>query len=356
MNYTPKQPAYSLVFAFLVMTVIMIVASATIQNTESKVRYFAELEATAQARLAAESAVERAVAMVRDYGAGYEVSGESEFCVGGSGSCESYGNYEVYADGTLLSDGYYYLPIAGTGTAGLSDDCSVLDVNEDPDDPCNWNKLMYGESVTIPLYSIDSENPEGSILTADDLGIDEWSLRVRTPCVEGYDADCVRYEFDTSGSTYASGDTIVLWQVIYEDSDTGSLAALVPDDVMLGPIRHTTANTEVYEEKINTANVSGDYVVLSSDDIADYAANDVNELEAVLQLDIVSPLRSAAGTIPYLEWQLQMGNMATAPFADGKSVFVGECYHEVNGKIYYFPYVVTRSTVGEGSTVYTLSN
>jgi len=56
-----KTPAYSLVFAFLIMTVIMLVAGTTIENTHDKVIYFREIEGTAQARLAAESAAELAV-------------------------------------------------------------------------------------------------------------------------------------------------------------------------------------------------------------------------------------------------------------------------------------------------------
>ena len=64
---TLNKPAYSLIFAFLIMTVIMIVAGTTIENTQEKVRYFNELEATSQARLSAESAAELAVMQIREY-------------------------------------------------------------------------------------------------------------------------------------------------------------------------------------------------------------------------------------------------------------------------------------------------
>lgn len=351
------------------MTVILIIASATIQNTESKVRYFAELEATAQARLAAESAAERAITMIRNYEAGYETSEDNVFCSGITAThttCTSYGDYEIYAKGTELTDDFgstnFYIPIAGTGTAGLSDECSVMNVTGDyanPDHPCNWNKLMYGESVTIPLYSSDESGT--GILTAADLGISSWSLRLRTPCANGsYESDCdgdVRMKFDTTGSELSSGDTIILWQIIYDDG-VGNMEALVPDDAVI-PFGFTDDrggdNTEVYEKLINDEMDAGTFEVLNSDDIAGYAGT-VDALEAVLQLNIVSTLSSDTGIIPYLEWQLKMDNMAIAPFADPKSVILGEGFYEGNGKTYYFPYTVTRYTVGEGSTAYTLSN
>lgn len=382
MNYTPKQPAYSLVFAFLVMTVIMIVASATIQNTESKVRYFAELEATAQARLAAESAAEKAVTMVRAFQSGYEPtqSGEAAFCEGGTSSaeCQSYGNFEIYADAIQLTDNTtgdasFYLPIAGTGTAGLSDECSVLNVDDepysDPDHVCNWNKLLYGESATIPLYATDSN---GEMQTAQALGISSWSLRLRTPCANGSQAaDCDgddRMQFDTSDDPdepSGEGSTILLWQVIYDndpDPTVLDLGALVPDDdkdsgAFGGEANraNSSLNTEVYEDLINDESTD-DFTVLDSSTIAGYSGV-VDSLESVLQMDIVSTLESTAGeTIPYLEWQLQFDSTGLTPFADAKSVFVGEGYYVEGDRIFYFPYVVERSTLGGGSTIYTLSN
>lgn len=378
----PRQPAYSLIFAFLIMTVIMIIASTTVENTTEKLAYFREMEGSTEALLAAQSAAEQAVLAIKDFNPGYSLDlTEDVFEVdeNGDGTIETWGDYTVYSSGmenTTDSSGYFYTPIPGTGTAGSSDDCSIKNDHEEVDHPCNWNKLLYGQSVSIPLYTDDGS---GGILTAADFSsYTGWYLKVRTPCAdtEGQpdEYECsTRFEFDGDGSDNTTDTTdddssVIFWQLVGEDV-LGNPVSLLPDDepLDLGSIRYRAAsNTEIYEDKIDDAYGNETYIVLEGTNSSRYAelyqictethADYPNELSTLsLQLDIVTPLIDINDDpIPYLEWQLALS--ASEPFGDTKAVVVGEGYHQGEKGIFYFPFVVSRSTTGESANVYTLSN
>jgi hypothetical protein len=369
MRHSP--PAYSLLFAFLVMTMILIIATTTVQNTNEKMVYFREMEGSTQAKLAAESATEQAILAMKDFNAGYSIDLTEEVFQADNnddGTYETWGNYTVYSSAEVNDSdggtGYFYTPIPGTGTAGDPDDCSILNEDEDVDHPCNWNKLMYGQSVTIPLYTDDGS---GGILTpADFSSFTGWYLKVRTPCEDGSDdPDCVRFEFDGDGTDVITDpddddSSVVFWQLVGEDAD-GNSVSLLPDDTDytagLNDKRDTDYNTEIYESLINTA---GDFIVLSAIDTTPYAelysvCTEIDLSTLSLQLNIVTPLVDLGGvSIPYLEWQL--ATEASQGFGDTKTVITGEGYYESQNKIFYYPFVVTRPTTGESTNVYTLSN
>lgn len=371
-----SRPAYSLIFAFVIMTVIMLIATTTIKNTNEKLAYYRDMEGPVKAKLAAESAAENGIGQIRGANAGFEPpyeSGSFSEDADGDGIYETYGDYTVYSKAQRL-DGSgadtWYTPIPGTGTAGDPDDCSIMNDDEGEDHPCNWNKLMYGDSVTIPLYTDDGY---GNILTAADFSsFDDWQLRVRTPCADGSvdNETCTRFvmnESDSSGTfadgTSTSGDSVVFWQLVGEDS--AGVVSLMPVDTSTGGtfgsiVRHPDLNTEIYESKINDAS---DYVVLeTADGLTDpytevyNTCMDPDLTTLSLQLNIVTPLQKygTGDSIPYLEWQLI--THASEPFGDTKAVIVGEGYHQGTDGIFYFPYLVTRSTTGENTGVYTLSN
>jgi hypothetical protein len=391
-----KQPAYSLVFAFMMMTVIMLIAGTTIQNTQDKIIYFSDLEASSQARLAAESAAEQALIAIASTEAGYSPSGEESFCLeynGSSTDCKSSGDYIVYGqalENTNDSSGYYYLPIPGTGTAAPQDNCSVLASHEAVNHPCNWNKISYGQSVTIPLMVSDGT----SSYNPDDLGLDHWILRVRTPCENGeYEADCDddgsegddRYVFDGSSNTVSStNSSVILWQLNGETVD-GDSVSLIPDkeDITCGYAScfntvfasSSPTNTDIFEGLINDPDSLigyGDYAVLAADnstapydtlyDTSTYTDGGTTSLASLeLQISVISVLEDSSGSsIPYLEWQLIVDNLSpytdTESIADTKSVVIGEGYHEGQSGVFYYPYVITRSTTDESTSIYTLAN
>lgn len=377
------------------MTVIMIIASTTVENTTEKLVYFREMEGSTEALLAAESATEQAILAMKDYNAGYSIDlTEDAFQVDqdGDGVYETWADYTVYSTAQENSNdtsGYYYTPIPGTGSAASEDDCTVsdsdhngdFDDDEDVDHPCNWNKLMYGDSVTIPLYASDGTTT--GISNPSALGFNGFYLKVRTPCADTAgqpdEADCTtRYtmdETDSTGTFDSGGDSVIFWQLTGEsDSDgdgTGdTTVSVLPDDESytsggFGPsttVRKSGQNTDIYEGLVNDAYSASDYIVLevtntSSGTNAEIYATctDTSLTDLSLQLDIVTPLTDDTGaSIPYLEWQLAIDS--TDPFADTKAVIVGEGYHQGQSGIFYYPFVVTRSTTGESTSVYTLSN
>lgn len=85
---------------------------------------------------------------------------------------------------------YYTVPALGTGNA--AEDCKMNELNIDKetpsgkkvdplDDPCNWNTLALGETVEIPLYVRNPENPDEIIIHRPE----NLKLRVRFRCENG---------------------------------------------------------------------------------------------------------------------------------------------------------------------------
>gem|GEM_PF-1631026 len=389
-----KTPAYSLVFAFLIMTVIMLVAGTTIENTHDKVIYFREIEGTAQARLAAESAAELAVMEIRDAELGFDpasvttTAGDNVFCLEydsttsatSTDDCKAWASYDVRSVAeTNEVDGLdyiFYTPIPGTGSAGLSDECSILDSDLAPDHPCNWNKLMYGQSVTVPLYADDgADYPIGGTFNASELGMNAFYLRLRTPCMDDeYSSSCIRYVFPGDGANDKDGDltfipsdddpSVILWQIYGEDT-YGNAILSVPDDAASLGARswaRDLVNTEIYQSLINDASAS-DYIIMTvEDDASSTFYEDVYQKtmdpdveNLFLQFDIISLLIDENGdSIPYLEWQIIYDTYL--PFATPELSVVGSGYYEGESGTFYFPYVVSRSSTGESTNIYTLSN
>ena len=385
MNKPQSQPAYSLIFAFIIVTVMMLLAVTTIGETNDKIAFYSDLEGGTQAYLAGQSAAEDAVVAMKDYGPGYEPTSTSNAFsedTNGDGTVDTHGDYEVFAlaqHNDNDASGLRYLPIPGTGSAGNPDDCSVLDTTDKAvADDCNWNKMLYGQNVTIPLYVDDGS---GTLQFPYQLEMTSWSLKVRTPCVDPTEdsTTCARYELDTTASgfngTFGYDDSVILWQISGRGTD-GSGAdvdvTVVPDDRPASGsrgsvIRDPSVNTEIYESQVNT---SSDNIVLQAINTDPYkdifnacmgdsdadGTPDLTLSTLSLQMDIVAPLKqlSPAANIPYLEWQFAINS--TKPFADTKSVVVGKGYHQGTDHTFYYPYVVTRSTTGESTNVYTLSN
>ncbi len=387
-----KQPAYSLIFAFVMMTGIMLVAAATIEDTQSKVRFFNDLEGSSKARLAAESSVDLALRDLRGYDAGYESSDPESFCEyadpgNQTGPCQTSGEYEIFSQGEEATDGRFYIPIPNTGNAAPLDECDITDNTVHPTGhSCNWNKLLVGQTVNIPLYTSDAT---GEIVPPSEiLNFSDWELSVRTPCTDGnLEDDCgdgqggvERFLLDGDDSVYETDDTIILWTLtgfVNDGTPEGDLVSLVPNDAVEAPffstIRKLADNTEIYESLINDPTINlGDlsgYVVLKAEDlgnefqplydlsIGDVGAIGAGDLEQLaLQLTIVNPLveQSTGDSVPYLEWQLS--SSGPAPFADNKTVILGEGYYEGQTGTFYFSHVIEQSSIDESATIYTLGN
>jgi hypothetical protein len=375
-----KKPAYSLIFAFIMMTVIMVIATTTIQDTRNKLHLFSNLESSSQARLAAESAAELGIVALKDpstygYDSGTEV--DEAFCAdsGGGTTCQAEGKYIIHAhaaERTDTSAGTYFLPIPGTGNAAPSEDCSVLDAEKDVDHACNWDKLVPGESITIPMYNDDGN---GTLIFPDTMGMTAWYLRLRTPCEDAgvYSEDCDgndRYTISSKTSWAESSDnpTIVLWEFTAESS--GVSTSMIPNDVTVSGSRYYLDNTEIYEGLIEAAPYTSlfsniDNVVLAADTssttgydliydfITDVTGSGYTDL--IFNMSIVNALEDTSGsTIPYLEYQVVMES--SDPSISPRAEIIGKGYYESGGDVYYSPYVLSSNNTDTITTLYTLSN
>ncbi len=358
-----SSPAYSLIYALVITTIIMIVATTAVQGTLSKLTYYNDVLSAKYAKYAGESAIDKAILAIKDYEAGYEPDSYSDTAPDGIATME----YSVISRAQPNNgSSEFYTPIPMTGTAAPSDECDYLaSADEDVDHACNWNKIMYGQSVTIPLYSYDG----GAIKNPNDLGLTEWNLKVRTPCTDGtYGETCARYELDGDSGDYENDESIILWQLIGEDSSGDTVVTVVPDDGYstdrrTGVTSRTTAtNTEIYESLINDASPS--YSVLTTSSESDGTSlldicKDGGIDKLYLQLSIVNPLIDKASatdeSVPYLEWQLE-STLSVGAFADNKAVVIGKGYYEGQSGTFYYPSVITRTTVGERTATYTISN
>lgn len=372
-----SRPAYSLIFAFIMMTLIMVIASTSIQDTRNKLRLFRDLEASSQARLAAESAAELGIVALNSGSFDAETEQENEFCLENSdrSGCQSTGSYTIYpyaTENSDASDGLYYLPIPGTGTAAPTEDCSILDDDQDIDHACNWNKLTVGESVTIPLYY---EDGYGSRTFPDTMGLTGWYLRMRTPCMDG-DLDCDaadRYVISNkSAGTYrqtSDNPAVVLWEMVAETS-TGSVNMIPSDSLDSSSNRSLTENTEIYEGNIQVHPYDG---TLSINDVLLPISSSIPSLYSSLStlysfiqtpsytnlyfsMNTINRLEATDGTaIPYLEYQVVIDASNGSPMASTAEI-IGEGYYESGEYTYYFPYVVSKSNTDTVTTLYTLSN
>ncbi len=371
LNKNLQKPAYSLIYALVITTIIMIVATTAVQTTLGKLTYYNDVLSGVYAKYSAESAIDNALLAIKDAEAGYETSDTSSAT--SQYTVVSRAQHNVVGAVTSTE---FYTPIPMTGTAAPSDECNYLAADdEDVDHACNWNKILYGDSVTIPLYSYDPLSSDTNHLSnPDELNLTEWNLKVRTPCSDGtYEDGCDRYELD-EGSTYEEDGSIILWQLIGEDIDVNTVVSEVPSDDATPSrgsyIRTTTTNTEIYESLINDAqdySSATKYNVLTTASPSTSDPDDTDLLEICndssieklyLQLSIVNPLIIYGSTtdesVPYLEWQLE--SSATSAFADNKAVVIGEGYYIGQSGTFYYPSVVTRTTVGERTATYTISN
>jgi len=243
----------------------------------------------------------------------------------------------------IPGDKYYTIPSPGSGTAG-DDYCSTNEpvVNDDKLDaalitlgiekqdlgslytafdwPCNWNKLHEGESITIPLYTEDSE---GTVLNPSDLGLTEFELAIRTPCNPDAFSRDDEYRNSICDVTSASGEryvlegdnpgdgvntVIVLWQITGKQGDEDG------DDVV---IEQLDMNKLFLDSKftVKVINGNGDFftalknssVGKKNDNSNPQIGQELQNLyKPVLRIIPVHTLKNTSDeTIPYLEYQFK---------------------------------------------------
>jgi len=244
------------------MVAILMVVAGTMASSfiRSSQRAYDMFRGT-QAYYASRAAIEDAFKEAHDNGIGYEITSEDYYPVGrhaiewdttDDGVEDTFGDWEIWSrakpadwqgDGSTDCQEFnggigtcYVIPIPGTGDAG--DSCDFTNPEEDDqlwdtdeDDACNWNKIAYGDTVNIPLFTSDDASPF--------TGTEEFILRMRTPNGEILDTTSI--------------ETIATWE--FNGDCGGSSCYLRPN--------FDSLKNYIYPSNINYIS---DYVVIKASD------------------------------------------------------------------------------------------
>ena len=303
----------SLLVAVIICSLIIVAATGVTKVILSQFRDTDAYGTSLQTYYASESGLATALLMLRDKPIGYNIP-EGKFEMAVDNNRKAQVKYSVQNNTMALNnarfsdyskaDSLFTVPSPWTGdagqgtgfdfgavaTAGGSPGSCSLDDPPVPADgtikeikdkitaaalehPCNWNKIYFGETVTVPLYrlkanNIDAINPAAVAGdTAFGGGMGMFVFRVRTPCKVWNEADddgfvCAeRWEFynvvDTAKNRVKTDDTIINWEISGYDKD-GDIVTMLPQNLRVNalnkePDRIEEKNSEVYEKKINEA-------------------------------------------------------------------------------------------------------
>ncbi|HLG25506.1 MAG TPA: hypothetical protein VI588_01780 [Candidatus Gracilibacteria bacterium] len=278
-----------LISIFLVAIIVLF--SLTVSNVViTSVRQSANVNRANEAYYAAEGGLEEGLLENLNQGAGYTgVSTDIGYlgCDPNVDDCPLKATFKVqgqvpentaYGQNTAYS-GMYGLPTPGSGSAvegcdplkafqnvpfnyNAADDTfseSSGGIYDATEHPCNWNRIKFGESLSIPLYVANGEcttNPD-FICNPRDIGLNSLYVRVRTPCKTG-EKICPgseRYTLDVNfGDPKVEGnDTIVDWQIVGTNASETETYIMQPirdyDEQMYGG--RSPSNSEIYESRIN---------------------------------------------------------------------------------------------------------
>ncbi len=243
----------------------------------------------------------------------------------------------------------YYLPKAGYGTAG-GESCQIGRYNQTSGvtEDCNWNKIYYGESVSIPLYQDNGGailNPKGSSLT--------YNVRFRTPVNP---ADGSRYQVSTDPAI--EDEVVATWEIsaqcwkdanvdgVIDDGETEScvmFAVTDPDvntdtNIMVGNLNGSAPFNEFVDNVLNTG-----AIVLNQEQPGKSPQEPQNLLrenklfvktffpfniytevyKPTLKISYIGRVKdNSNASIPYLEYQVEFNNFQTGDtdqviFAEG---------------------------------------
>ncbi len=248
----------SLIFSIIVVTALLITTLTLNEVIIRNVKRVNEMGSILQAQSSANSAFEEALVYVsQNCDAGCDTS---DTITVNAADLTTYATYEVF--GKAETDGsYYYVPIQTLGNA--ASECTIDESEpEFEDDSCNWNRLYYGDTISVPLYVDGADTFDGSTL----------EVRIRTPdeenilCSDGTESTSI------SGCTLENNPVIVAWQITGERDDGSDYIEgyeNTHDDAFLEDVKYReTDDSHIHTTRINYAANSSDYTTLSIDDLS----------------------------------------------------------------------------------------
>ncbi|MBD3328439.1 hypothetical protein GF340_03995 [Candidatus Peregrinibacteria bacterium] len=382
MNTTPysKKSGVSTLIALGMITAILLFSLLVSNVIVTSIRQSANVNRANEAFYAAEGALEQGLLANQQAGVGESLSDDTDYAsLGGTAGSRLQAGYEVKGQVPVKfkygsASGYedmYGIPTPGTGDAGTlcdpvrpnlggsdydgfiyldgNGDEQKADKNIDADlDPCNWNKIYLGDTVTIPLYYTDTNGNAVNIITSPS---DEFILRIKTPCEDGSEwcaSSSNRYSLDESNDdpTYGTNEPVVSWQITGK-TPSGAQTVLDPlVQVEFDTLQDTS--TIITEKKINEmSNISYETLYLTSVGIdlnkcrgpIKYFLLDALTIppiacprkhddwsfilnEPLFKFSVVSSLDGGInGNIPFLEYQIISNtNVSLGPVSDTQKI------------------------------------
>ncbi|MDP4008065.1 MAG: hypothetical protein Q8P68_02630, partial [Candidatus Peregrinibacteria bacterium] len=199
-----SQRAVSMVIALALLSVITIISLTSTYVLTNAIRGNTEFGSSIRAEAAADSGIELGLGAIRGKNPGWELGSADDpitMCFTPSGltsssleqqaanyPCPSVAQqkvqYWITSSAKEIAPNTYIIPPPGEGNAG--ENCERAGNFDEILEPCNWNKLYFGETVSIPLYTTIN----GQTINPPDLpdgsgpGLGAFTLKVRTPCVD----------------------------------------------------------------------------------------------------------------------------------------------------------------------------
>lgn len=337
-----KSGSTPVIFMTIVMVTMMIMVSNLAPLIIRNIQRAAEMGASDQAQAVANSAISRAEAYIYGY------------CEGGCNYSDTtvveenviYGDYTIKglsAKNIDEGDDMYYVPIPGYGDAG--ENCDP-DAPGSVDEDCNWNRIDYGHTISVPLY-VDGE---------DQFDGTEFYLKVRTPACDDDDLECSANERmliacadgvvveARNGCDYEEDLVVMTWRI--EGDDTFAEGDTWTEIVWGDESRPDLLNSEIFTTHINDVSwdIPEDYVVLNIEDsfsgsavgaiLADLLGVFGSMTNPVLKLSFVQTIKSGDGDpLPYLEYQI----VTDEPISNDRSFIEVIGYNEFRGDTFYWP-------------------
>jgi hypothetical protein len=153
-------------------------------------------------------------------------------------------------------DFYYTVPALGTGDAN-NEKCQPfkldLTTKTDPlDHPCNWNRIEANQTVAIPLFIRDPEDPDNLIYPNVTTGDYLLALRLRFPCTNNK-RECEPRERPISETTPPDIETSTDWITNLTEDDSKKMFTYSIVDKKTGTVYQpqSNVNSQSYRDNLN---------------------------------------------------------------------------------------------------------
>ena len=380
--------AVSMVIALALVALIAIITMTSNYILVTSVGTNADFGASLRAQSAAESGLNLALGLVKGKGVGTDLS-LHYYCYSHDGEDSTYGTgnapttypctentteYSVTSSAQTMIDSpnTYILPPPGEGDAGEFceraenyDDGQLANLDKNLVKPCNWNKLYFGENVSIPLF-IEGENNNRINPSMTNL-----TVKVRTPCEDGIEYDNGFLASGAGDEPWCNGGRPDLMDPTPGDFTNGddivvnwSLTGICEyDGVSSGPcVGHPVpGNSDITTTRVKVAKDIMNYKTMGSDGVGDNVLDlnttiyntstpnipIINYLKSMhsslprpntvtrdfnepyLNLSVVNRLRDANGEgVPYIEYQIETDEQIAYAFQIAESLGISGSFRK----------------------------